>query len=404
MGLFDWLRGKSRAEREAALTAAVARSAATLARGDARGALTEANGALVHAPDEPRLLHAAAAALLLLGRTRTAELSRLAADAPHDVPRVLELGSQLLIDDALDVADAVLGHALTLAPFDAVVRSERALAQALAGRHTDAVATLSLHPCLADDPGALFQFAWSSLLSGDPAASAGAAEELARHPSAENLRRKLLAALRRAEIPPDADPPDARDFLFLEHGALLLELAPVRSARFAALELDTAHAARLLSRAAVALRLLEVRPPACIAIDADALPYAEALAAALEVPTLTLPGVGRVPDGVLVARTATQLATVHDRLGAHGGRVVTFALTHPFAERTPVTPDLLGLFAERLRFAVEPETLVETAAEAGRSAEPFHARLSAFIEARRALLPPHDVARVPTAYLADAPL
>lgn len=404
MGLFDWMRGKSRAEREAALAASVEESAAILARGDAKGALAAANAALVIAPDHPRLLHAAADALLVLGRTRTAELSRLAADAPHDVPRVLELGSQLLVEDSLAVADAVLGHALTLAPFDAVVRSERALAQALAGRHADAVATLSPHPCLADDAGALFQFAWSSLLAGDPEAAAGATEELARHTSAENLRRKLLAALRRAEIPPDADPPDARDFLFLEHGALLLELAPVPTARYAALELDTAHAARLLSRAAVALRLLEARPAACIAIDDAALPYAEALAAALEVPTLRLPDAGRVPDGVLVARTAVELAEVSDRLGEHGGRVVTLALAHPFSVRTPCTPDLLGLFAERLRFSVDPDALVHAAANAGQRAEPFHARLSAFIEARRELLPPRDTARVPSAYLADAPL
>lgn len=404
MGLLDWLRGKSRAEREAALTAAVEESAAILARGDARAALAAANAGLVQAADEPRLLHAAADALLVLGRTRTAELSRLVADAPHDVPRALELGSQLLVEDSLDVADAVLGHALTLAPFDAVVRSERALAQALAGRHADAVATLSLHPCLADDPGALFQFAWSSLLAGDPDAAAGAAEELTRHPSAENLRRKLLATLRRAELPPDADPPDARDFLFLEHGALLLELAPVPSARFGALELDTAHAARVLSRAVVALRLLGAQPPACIAIDDDALPYATALAAALGVPTLSLPAVGRVPDGVLVARTAAELAEVLDRLGAHGGRVITFALAQPYRQRTACTPDLLGVFAERLRFSVDPEALVRAADAARQGPEPFHARLTAFIEARRALLPPNDRARVATAYLADAPL
>ena len=404
MGLLDWLRGKSRAEREAALTAAVEESAAILARGDARGALAAANAGLVQAADEPRLLHAAADALLVLGRTRTAELSRLVADAPHDVPRALELGSQLLVEDALDVADAVLGHALTLAPFDAVVRSERALAQALAGRHTDAVATLSLHPCLADDPGALFQFAWSSLLAGDLDAAAGAAEELTRHPSAENLRRKLLATLRRAELPPDADPPDARDFLFLEHGALLLELAPVPSARFGALELDTAHAARVLSRAVVALRLLGAQPPACIAIDDDALPYATALAAALGVSTLSLPAVGRVPDGVLVARTASELAEVLDRLGAHGGRVITFALAQPYRQRTACTPDLLGVFAERLRFSVDPDALVRAADAARQGPEPFHARLTAFIEARRALLPPNDRTRVATAYLADAPL
>ena len=404
MGLLDWLRGKSRAEREAALTAAVEESAAILARGDARGALAAANAGLLQAADEPRLLHAAADALLVLGRTRTAELSRLVADAPHDVPRALELGSQLLVEDALDVADAVLGHALTLAPFDAVVRSERALAQALAGRHTDAVATLSLHPCLADDPGALFQFAWSSLLAGDLDAAAGAAEELTRHPSAENLRRKLLATLRRAELPPDAAPPDARDFLFLEHGALLLELAPVPSARFGALELDTAHAARVLSRAAVALRLLGAKPPACIAIDDDALPYATALAAALGVPTLSLPAVGRVPDGVLVARTAAELSEVLDRLGAHDGRVITFALAQPYRQRTACTPDLLGVFAERLRFSVDPDALVRAAAAARQGPEPFHARLTAFIEARRALLPPNDRARVATAYLADAPL
>jgi Flp pilus assembly protein TadD len=404
MGLFDWLRGKSRAEHEAALAAAVAESAAILARGDAKGALAAANAALVHAPDDPRLLHAAADALLVLGRKRTAELSRLFADAPHDVPRALELGSQLLAEDSLDVADAVLGHALTLAPFDAVVRSERALAQALAGRHAEVVATLSPHPCLADDPGALFQYAWSSVLSGDLEAAAGAAEELARHPSAENLRRKLLVTLRRAELPPDGDPPDARDYLFLEHGSLLLELAPVPTARFGPLELDAAHAARLLSRAAVALRLLEARPPACIAIDETALPYAEALAALLGVPALPLPDAGRVPDGVLVSRTATELAGVTDRLGSHGGRVLTFAVAHPSRARTPCTPDLLGLFADRLRFSVDAEVLAQLAKDASSRAEPFHARLSAFVDARRKLLPPHDLTRVPTAYLADAPL
>ena len=404
MGLLDWLPGKRRAAREEASAAAAAEAASILARGDARGALARAGLALVDAPDDVRLLRAAADALQLLGRARTAELARLAADAPHDVARALELGAHLLGEDALTLADAVLGHALTLAPFDAVVRSERALAQALSGQHAAAVATLSLHPCLADDPGALFQFAWSSLLSGDPAAAEGAAEELARHPSAENLRRRLLAALRRAEVPPDAEPPDARDFYFLEHGALLLELAPVASARFAALELDTAHAARLVSRAAVALRLLDARPAACTAVDDAARPYAEALGAALAIPALPLPSAGRVPDGVLVARTAIDLAPALDRLGAHDGRVVTLVIAQPSAERAPCAPDLLGVFAARLRFAVEPDALVRAVADAAREAPPFHARLTGFVEARRALLPPRDRGRVASAYLADAPL
>jgi hypothetical protein len=404
MGLLDWLPGKRRAVREEACAAAAAESGAILARGDARAALVCAERALGEAPDDARLLRAAADALQVLGRVKTAELARRAADAPHDVPRALELGAQLLGEDALPLADAVLGHALTLAPFDAVVRSERALAQALAGRHDAAVATLSLHPCLADDPGALFQFAWSSLLAGDPAAAAGAAEELARHPSAENLRRRLDAALRRAEIPPDAEPPDARDYYFLEHGALLLEPAPVPSARFDALELDAVHASRIVSRAAAALRLLAVQPPTCVAVDEQALPYAEALGAALSVRACMLPAAGRVPDGVLVARVAGDLAPALDRLGAHEGRVLTLAIAQPHAERAPCAPDLLGVFAARLRFAVEPEVLVRIVADAAREAPPFHARLTAFVEARRALLPPHADTHAVSAYLADAPL
>jgi len=404
MGLLDWLPSKRRAARDEACAAAAVASAAILARGDARAALACAEEALLEAPDDARLLRAAADALHVLGRLRTAELARRAADAPHDVPCALELGSHLLSEDALPLADAVLGHALSLAPFDAVVRSERALAQALSGRHDAAVATLSLHPCLADDPGALFQFAWSSLLAGDPAAASGAADELARHPSAENLRRRLVAALRRAEIPPDASPPDARDYYFLEHGALLLEPAPVASARFDALELDTAHAARIVSRAASALRLLDAAPPACIAVDDTALPYAQALGASLSVPARALPAAGRVPDGVLVAQTASALASVLDRLGVHEGRVITFAVAQPFAVRAPCAPDLLGVFASRLRFAVDVEQLVHTVAEDARAAPPFHARLTAFVEPRRALLPPHDRERAVSAYLADAPL
>jgi Flp pilus assembly protein TadD len=404
MGLLDWLPGKRRALRDEARAAASTESASILARGDARAALACAESALLDAPDDARLLRAAAAALQMLGRVKTAELARRAADAPHDVPRTLELGAQLLGEDALPLADAVLGHALSLAPFDAVVRSERALAQALSGRHDAAVATLSLHPCLADDPGALFQFAWSSLLAGDPAAAAGAAEELTRHPSADKLWRRLVSALRRADIPPDAQPPDARDYYFLEHGALLLEPAPVPSARFDALELDAAHAARIVSRAAAALRLLEVRPPACVAVDEAALPYAEALGAALSVPAQVLAAAGRVPDGVLVARVASDLAAALDRLGVHEGRVLTFAMAQVHAERAPCAPDLLGVFAARLRFAVDPALLARIVADAAREAPPFHARLTAFVEARRALLPPGDAQRVVSAYLADAPL
>ncbi len=86
----------------------------------------------------------------------------------------------------------------------------------------------------------------------------------------------------------------------------------------------------------------------------------------------------------------------------------TFNNTVTYEEAFPggnVDPErLLGVFAERLRFAVDPEALVQAAADASTRTEPFHARLTAFIEARRELLPPRDVTRVPTAYLADAPL
>ncbi|HJL16386.1 MAG TPA: hypothetical protein RMH99_12060, partial [Sandaracinaceae bacterium LLY-WYZ-13_1] len=187
--------------------------------------------ALTADPEHDALLHVAAHVLRLGGEAPTAELFDRAADAPHDPQRLFELGSRLLSEEQPEVAAALLERALAFVPFDAVVRSELALAQARSGRPDKVLEALALHPCLGDDPGALFEFGWASLLTGDLEAAEGALGELHGAPA---LRRKLALALERARIGAAAEPPDARDFYFLEHGGLLLDADGPRRGRYEA--------------------------------------------------------------------------------------------------------------------------------------------------------------------------
>jgi tetratricopeptide (TPR) repeat protein len=382
---------------------ALAAADATLRAGDAAAAFAIARHALLGVPADTQLLRLAGDCALRLGRVRTATLARRAADAPHDPQRFFELGSALLAEDDACLAEAALGHALALAPFDAVARSERALAQARQGKHREAVETLSLHPCLADDPGALFQFSWSSLLSGDREAAAGAAERLRTlRDDADELVLRLDDALARATVPPDADPPDARDLLYLQHGGLLLEPAPTADARYGALTVDAGRAASIVSRAAVALGLLGIEPPAVHAADEASAPYAEALAVLLGRPMPVLPEAGRVPDGVLVGRDALALVPLLPRLGATRDGVVALAIAQRWRVRAPMAADLVGAFAADLRFEVDAQELLERARASRRhGGTPVHARLQSFVERRRAFLPPAG-RRLRAAWVGDA--
>lgn len=397
------IAGPGRATRERLGAQARAVVEATLRAGDVAAALGLLRQALASAPADPHLLRLLADVLLRAGRARLAALARLAADAPHDPQRFYELGASLLAEDEAALAEAALGHVLALVPFDAVARSEQALARAWQGKHREAVETLSLHPCLADDAGALFQFSWSSLLSGDAAAAARSAERLrALRGASDDLVRRLDDALARAAVPPDADPPDARDLLYLEHGGLLLDPAPTPDARYRALALDTAHAGRIVSRAAVALGLLGLEPAAVYAADAASAPYADALAASLARPRAALPSAGRVPEGVLVGRDGAALAPLVPRLDEARDRTVCVAIAQVWRARGPMAADLVGAFASDLTIDVDAARLVAQArADRDAPERPVHARLQAFVERRRDFLPPAG-RRLRAAWVADA--
>ena len=175
-----------------------------LEREGARAAWSVLEAGLRSDPDPLELFHLAGHVLRLGGEHETAELFDRAADAPHDPQRLFELGSELLREEQPEAAAAMLERALAFAPFDAVVWSDLALAQARAGRPRAVMETLALHPCLAEDPGALFQFAWAALLAGDLEAAEGALAELHQAPA---LRTLLEHAVARARIGAASDPP-----------------------------------------------------------------------------------------------------------------------------------------------------------------------------------------------------
>ncbi len=391
MGFWDRLFGGARRAQVEAHEGAV-RARDTLARGDAAGAFSIACAALSHNAVDPEALAIASDAILVLGESDTSELFRRAADAPHDVEALLELGSDLLSHELADVAVAILNEALLLAPFDAVVRSELSLAYAYMGRPNEVVATLAMHPCLADDPGALFSFAWASLLSGDLEAAQSSLAQLSQHRQAEPLTQKLAAALARTEVPPASAPPDARDYYFLEYGGVVLIQAETCGGRFGPLDVDTATLATMLGRAAFVLDGMGASDRPCVAANDASAALAEQLAQSLGTSVTKLPPHGRLPRMILVAQDAEDFEPLLPRFGSPA-EVVTVALTLPWARGVAIAPDVVGALVRRARYSASTAT----------PSELLDPALSLFLSTRKTRLPTAD-REAHTAYAPDAPL
>lgn len=369
---------------------------ADLAAGAPARALAECRIAIAAGAAEPELLRVAAEACLEQGDARSAELFNRAADATDDPQRLFELGSHLLSEEAADAARGLLARALSRAPLDVVIRSELALAQARLGRPAEAVETLALHPCLADDPGALFEFAWCSLLAGDATAAEGSRREIERLAERSSmvsmadaarvrvLVERLSAAIARARLGAAASPPDARDWLFVEHGALLLSRE-----RLGDLVADDGWAGGLVGRAAVAFRALGLDAPRFVAADDASVPLADALAHATGGTRLDL-GRGGAPASIVVARAAGDLERIASRLGPE---THTFAAVLDWSRTAPRVPDFTGALARRLSWTatgIEPSAVDDAA-------------LTDFVAPRRDHLAPR-APRLPAAYVPDAPL
>ncbi|UJR81618.1 tetratricopeptide repeat protein [Sandaracinus amylolyticus] len=295
-----------------------------------------------------------------------------AADDPADTERLFDLAGALARQGELDAAITTLEDALAMSPFDAVLRSELAILLARAARPAESAATLALHPCLADDPGALFQFAWSSLLAGDHRAARECVPQLAEHDDAHPLAMVLEAALDRADaVPP---PRDLRDWLFVEHGALLLDGSAPRA------PVDPDHVARILTPSVVAsLDALDDRPRRIITTDRA---VATELATRLDVELVTARA--GIPEGLLVVRDARELEPLLAHVATHAS-VRTLAWTLDTSS-SAIVPDLVG-------------TVVHRTARAPELASP--ADLERYVTARRALL---TTARIPRPFVPDAPL
>lgn len=338
-------------------------------------------------PEHDALFHLAAEVLRRGGDARTAELFDRAADAPHDPQRLFELGSTLLGEEQPEVAATLLERALRFVPFDAVVRSELALARARSGRPDKVLEALALHPCLADDAGALFEFGWASLLTGDLDAAEGALGELHGAPS---LRRKLAQAIERARIGMAADPPDARDYYFVEHGGLVIDAGGPSAGRFPSLSIDRAWMDAWLGALGWLLRAQVPKPRHVIAIDDAHAALAEAVARACD-GVVRRPERGGLPRGIVPVRDGDVLAAVDpsDEL------LVVAATLDPW-RTAPRAPDVVGALARDATWT--PDTLA-----AADGAGPPDASLRSFVEPRRHLLPPNGK-RVVSAYVPDAPL
>ena len=385
MGLLERIFGKKRREARRALEASVR---ATL---EARGpteAWQKLSASLAADRDPVDLFHLAAHVLRLGGELALAELFDRAADAPHDPQRLFELGTELLSADEAALSAAMLERALAFAPFDAMVRSELALAHARTGRPDRVVETLALHPCLGDDPGALFSFAWASLLRGDLGSAEDALNELRAAPP---LEEKLRSAIDRARLGMASDPPDARDWLFVEHGALLLDAGGPLGGRYDALEAGPAWMSAILAQARWLLPELAPSARRVIAIDEAHRPLAEAVARACDAELID-PGKGRIPAAIVPLRSGEAMKVL-SREDLDARDALLFALTVDFTRALPRVPDVIGAFARTVTRTAELD------------AHPSEAdpSLSAFIEPRRAHLRP-SVIPARTAYVPDEPL
>ncbi|MCB9592923.1 MAG: hypothetical protein H6719_09350 [Sandaracinaceae bacterium] len=342
-------------------------------------------------PEDDGLYHLAGHVLRLGGEARTGELFDRAADAPHDPQRLFELGSALLSDEEPIGAAAVLGRAIAMSPFDAVVRSELALAHARSGEPDKVLATLALHPCLADDPGALFELAWASLLKGDLDTAEGATREL--H-GVRPLRHKLELAIDRAK----ASPPmrDARDFYFVEHGAILIDGEGPLGGRYEKLAADADWVAAVLGDAGAVIERLQPAPHRVIAIDEEHWPLAEAVAGACGGSVIAA-GRGRLPAAILPLLSGEMIEERVDADSRRSPDLWIFALTADHRRSLARAPELVGAFARET--TLDPATL-----RAGfRRSRPPSSTLLDFVESRRDYLPPRGD-RVRAAYVPDAPL
>lgn len=379
----------SRKRREARRALEVRLLAELEAKG-ARAVWPEIVSALRRDPEAGGLFHLAARALREAKEPRTAELFDRAADAPHDPQRLFELGSELLSREQAEVAAVLLERAIAFVPFDAVVRSELALAYARSGEPERVLATLALHPCLADDPGALFELAWASLLIGDLETAAGAAREL--H-GASALRRKLDLAIDRALVSPAMR--DARDFYFVEHGGVLVDAGGPLAGRYRSLHLDAERTARIVGDLGAVIARLRPRPRHVIALDEEHWPLAEAVATACGGSVLAA-GRGRVPPGVLPVLDGRVIEERVDDVSRKSDEVWLAALTLDWSRGVARAPELVGAFAKNVERT--PDALRPRPGASAPSTE-----LLDFVESRRPHLPP-DGKRVHGAYVPDAPL
>ncbi len=386
MAWLDAIFGRRR--REAARRALEERVRATLETSGPSEAWAALEAALRSDPDPVPLFHLAAHVLRLGGELATAELFDRAADAPHDPQRLFELGSQLTSADQPEAGAAMLERALAFAPFDAVVRSELAIAQARAGFPDRVVETLALHPCLADDAGALFQFGWASMLCGDLRAAEGSLEALQGAPG---LRAKLRGAIERARLTRSA-PRTARTFAFVEHGALLLDDGGPLGGRYARLSADAAWLERTIAALGWALAELVPAPRRVIAATDSHRALAEAIVNACGGELLAR-GRGRAPAGILPVFDASELDAL-ERGSVDADGTLLVALTMDFTRTASRMPDFLGAFARVTERTVDAIPPAEAAADPG---------LRAFVAEHRAHLPP-NVGRARTAYVPDEPL
>ena len=393
--LSGFFGGRKRRERRAA---ASARVRAVLEESGPDAAWAEVVQALIADPDDDALLHLAAHVLRSSGERATAELFDRAADAPHDPQRHFELGSSLLSEEQPEIAAALLERALAFVPFDAVVRSELALAHARSGRPEKVLEALALHPCLADDPGALFEFGWAAMLTGDLDSAEGALQELQNgRGGARALRKKLELALRRARVRPARRPPDARDYYFVEHAAILVDAGGPLGGRYVDKRVDEAWVRRCVSDIGWILETLLPRPRHILALDDAHRPFAEALARACggDVAPFSASSALR---GVLPLLAGASIEELPDHSILEQDGLWLCALGVDWSRSLSRAPAIVGAFASRASidadaFAIDPD---------GPRPDPSP-ELREFVTGRRDLLPPRG-ARVRAAYVPDAPL
>ena len=371
----------------------------TLARGDAKTAISKAFLGLECDTTDSELFSISSQALHILGDKIGAERFLRAADAPHDVTALLELSSHLVAKNHPTVAVALLEQALAFAPFDEVVRGELGFAQLISGRAEEAMQTLALHSCLGSDPGVLFQFGWCAMLAGDLESAFGVQEELSEFPAARDLASKLGAALSRTIVAAACDPPDARDYFFLEYASFLLHRNSEGAGRYLAAEITAQLVAEITTAfyATWADGLL-FPPPRFFFVDDKSAAVANALAARFKLEAERMPTEALSVRGVLVALDSSSFASMDSQLVHASPLLQRFVLVHDFSEPTPITPNFVGIFAKRYRVS-------EAAIDESSALRPTPRDAAEFAKARRKLFSEHVAkAKSRDAYLPDAPL